>query len=53
VTDPQGPSSGSIRVDRGGGWDYGARHCRSALRSLGSPGYRVYGLGFRLLGTAR
>jgi len=32
VTDPEGPSSGSGRVGRGGGWYYNARNCRSALR---------------------
>ena len=47
VTDPAGPSSGSNRVLRGGGWNYGARDCRSSVRYFDSPGDRD--LGFRLL----
>ncbi|MDP8242571.1 MAG: formylglycine-generating enzyme family protein [Candidatus Hinthialibacter antarcticus] len=46
---PLGPSSGSGRVIRGGGWDGGARSCRSALRGQGSPDYRGNRFGFRLL----
>ena len=51
VTDPRGPSSGSLRVSRGGGWDYLAERCRSAYRVRGHPGSRFYGLGFRLART--
>ncbi len=49
VTDPTGPSTGSNRVVRGGGWDYGARFCRSAFRHNLSPDDRGGNLGFRLL----
>jgi formylglycine-generating enzyme required for sulfatase activity len=35
-TDPQGPTSGSARVIRGGSWNNGAGDCRSAYR-LSSP----------------
>ena len=31
--DPQGPTSGSYRVIRGGGWCNGASYCRSAFRA--------------------
>ena len=48
VTDPTGPSSGSQRVLRGGGWNADARNCRSASRDWYSPVYRSYTLGFRL-----
>jgi formylglycine-generating enzyme required for sulfatase activity len=48
VTDPKGPSSGSLRVYRGGGWRSPARYCRAALRGSNSPGRRDVGLGFRL-----
>jgi len=49
VTDPTGPSGGSYRVIRGGGWYGYASYCRSAFRNDNSPGYRNSGLGFRLL----
>ena len=37
VTDPTGPSSGSYRVVRGGGWHSDARRCRSANRDYYGP----------------
>jgi formylglycine-generating enzyme required for sulfatase activity len=46
---PQGPSSGSDRVVRGGGWNDGARDVRSAIRAGGGPGDRCDFLGFRLV----
>ncbi|MCF6178238.1 MAG: formylglycine-generating enzyme family protein [Geopsychrobacter sp.] len=46
---PQGPSKGSDRVIRGGGWDYGPWILRSANRNGGRPGYRDFNLGFRLV----
>jgi formylglycine-generating enzyme required for sulfatase activity len=49
VTDPKGPSSGAVRVDRGGGWGSVARYCRSADRGKGTPGHGFYYLGFRLV----
>jgi len=49
VTDPRGPSSGSYRVARGGGWRYNALYCRSALRINDVPSVRISGLGFRLV----
>jgi len=48
VTAPQGPSSGSNRVPRGGGWDYRAEDCRSANR-YGGPAFRGNYLGLRLV----
>lgn len=48
ISDPSGPSSGSGRVGRGGGWRDYARYCRSALRGRDEPGNRSYNLGFRL-----
>jgi formylglycine-generating enzyme required for sulfatase activity len=51
--DPTGPATGSFRVERGGGWSYDARVCRSAIRSRGTPSGRFDGLGFRLLRTLR
>ena len=49
VTDPIGPSSGSYRVLRGGGWFSIARHCRSANRSRNVPDLRSDNIGFRLV----
>ncbi len=47
VADPQGPTTGSIRVDRGGCWfDFG-RYCRTAYRDRSTPDNRNRGLGFR------
>ena len=51
VTDPQGSSSGSARVFRGGSWNYRARGVRSAYRNNFSPGYRDSHIGFRLVRT--
>lgn len=48
VTDPNGPSTGSNRVIRGGGWAYVARLCRSAYRIDGTPEGRNGDVGFRL-----
>jgi formylglycine-generating enzyme required for sulfatase activity len=48
VIDPQGPSSGSLRVLRGGSWNYNARYCRSANRRWINPGNRLISHGFRL-----
>jgi formylglycine-generating enzyme required for sulfatase activity len=48
VTDPTGPSSGSLRVVRGGGWGLVAGGCRCADRGGNGPGGRNGVLGFRL-----
>ncbi|MGK5092906.1 formylglycine-generating enzyme family protein [Deltaproteobacteria bacterium TL4] len=49
VTNPTGPSSGSNRVNRGGGFSYsGGDSLRSAFRISYSPGDRNIFLGFRL-----
>jgi formylglycine-generating enzyme required for sulfatase activity len=48
VTDYRGPSSGSYRVLRGGGWCHVAQLCRSARRDCDTPDDRDYDLGFRL-----
>lgn len=47
-TNPSGPSSGSSRVDRGGGWYGGARDCRVSDRYSAAPGLRSDLLGLRL-----
>ena len=48
-SNPTGPSEGSLRVGRGGGWDNDARDGRAAGRYYGSPGGRYYDIGFRLV----
>lgn len=47
-TNPTGPSSGSYRVIRGGGWSGGARIYRVANRDISTPDCRIISLGFRL-----
>jgi len=49
VPDPTGPSSGSSRVLRGGGWNSVARYCRTAYRYYISPGSGLSYYGFRLV----
>jgi formylglycine-generating enzyme required for sulfatase activity len=50
-SDPRGPTSGTDRVLRGGGWDFYAIGCRTAYRDISFPndyGYNGYGgFGFR------
>ena len=48
-TDPAGPSSGFIRVLRGGSCSHGARGCRVSCRYSGDPGPRGYNHGLRLV----
>ena len=47
-SDPAGPSSGSHRVFRGGGWGIHPEACGSAHRNLGLPGSQPIGAGFRV-----
>lgn len=48
-SNPQGPSTGSQRVLRGGSWNFGPVFVRAADRHRLAPGYRDDGLGFRLV----
>lgn len=47
-TDPQGPSSGSYRVYRGGSLLSDARDCRISTRGFDDPSFKLFKLGFRL-----
>ncbi|MDR1121752.1 MAG: SUMF1/EgtB/PvdO family nonheme iron enzyme, partial [Dysgonamonadaceae bacterium] len=47
-TDPQGASSGSDRVIRGGSWSNSSASCRVSDRAYYDPAYSYYKLGFRL-----
>jgi formylglycine-generating enzyme required for sulfatase activity len=49
VTDPEGPSSGTNRMLRGGSFNYYAKDCRSAARSASTPGTRSCHIGLRLI----
>jgi len=51
--DPKGPTSGSYRVIRGGGFYADAWLCRSACRYYRSPGDYDSGFGFRLVRTKK
>ena len=48
-SNPQGPSSGSNRVVRGGSWFVGPWHVRAANRLRVGPATRIGDLGFRLV----
>ena len=48
VAEPAGPSSGSFRVYRGGGWSGDAGNCRFSHRFKIAPDDLYDGLGFRL-----
>lgn len=50
---PDGPSSGIYRVNRGGGWNDFGRHLRSAYRAAHPPANRTFNLGFRVARNAR
>lgn len=47
-SDPQGPTTGSYRVLRGGGWDNIAYGARCAYRNYSDPRSTWYSIGFRL-----
>ena len=51
VDDPNGPSAGEYRVNRGGAWLTHSRSCRSAYRAYFSPENRGHNIGFRLAMT--
>lgn len=50
---PTGPSSGSLRVNRGGGWNDFAKQLRSAYRSATTPDTIEQNLGFRIARNAQ
>lgn len=48
VTDPTGANTGSLRVLRGGSWNYYPQYCRSASRYRNFPEDRYSTYGFRV-----
>jgi formylglycine-generating enzyme required for sulfatase activity len=51
--DPLGPSNGSFRVFRGGGWSNDGLYCRAASRYRDSPSSQDFYLGFRVAAVPR
>ena len=49
VTNPQGPSYGNMKVNRGGSWTTPAINCRNAYRHTDFPTEKAQDLGFRLV----
>lgn len=47
--DPQGPSTGVLKVLRGGGWGYDPARCRSADRNKNDPSFTDFSGGFRVV----
>ena len=52
-TNPQGPSTGTYRVARGGSWAISAWLLRVTIRFSNSPGARNDQLGFRLVSSSK
>ncbi|RJG07649.1 formylglycine-generating enzyme family protein [Noviherbaspirillum cavernae] len=50
--DPQGPSTGTVRVRRGGSWHTWAFYARSSYRNWNAPDTRYTLVGFRLVREA-
>jgi len=47
-TNPMGPTAGTVRVVRDGGWNSADFVCRSAYRGWASPDFKEVNLGFRV-----
>lgn len=45
---PSGPTTGTLRVNRGGGWNDYAKHLRSAYRASTTPSQKMSNIGFRV-----
>jgi formylglycine-generating enzyme required for sulfatase activity len=50
-TDPQGASTGSSRVLRGGSWNHAGRFCRASNRGTDAPAGGFSNIGFRVART--
>lgn len=49
ITDPTGPDSGTLRVNRGGGWNDFAKNMRSAYRATAPQNQGRFNVGIRLV----
>ena len=52
-TNPTGPATGTLRINRGGGWNDFPKHIRSAYRAATPPDNSSFNLGFRLARNAQ
>ena len=50
---PQGPTSGSYHIHRGGSWYFSSHHARITSRHPYTPDYRCYSLGFRFAASTK
>jgi formylglycine-generating enzyme required for sulfatase activity len=48
TVDPAGPTTGTQRVNRGGGWDGFSNYARSSFRNWATPDFSAQQLGFRV-----
>lgn len=46
---PSGPTTGTLRVNRGGGWNDYAKHLRCAYRASTTPDQKMSNIGFRMV----
>jgi formylglycine-generating enzyme required for sulfatase activity len=49
LVNPKGPSTGSVRILRGGSWLSPSQYCRNIYRNHAAPDYRMNDVGFRVL----
>jgi formylglycine-generating enzyme required for sulfatase activity len=50
---PTGPVTGTLRINRGGGWNDFPKHIRSAYRAATPPGNGSFNIGIRLVRNAQ
>jgi formylglycine-generating enzyme required for sulfatase activity len=53
IKDPQGPETGTQRINRGGSWQMPASYCRAAVRLYGDVNEKQSIIGFRLARQAQ
>ena len=52
TNNPSGPTTGTLRVNRGGGWNDYAKHLRCAYRASTTPEQKMSNIGFRVARNA-
>ncbi len=48
TNNPSGPTTGTLRINRGGGWNDYAKHLRSSYRASTTPSQKMSNIGFRI-----